>query len=45
MKSINVTFEDEEMKHLKTAKGKLSWRFFILKMLDEVDGDLNKNEP
>jgi len=37
MKSINVTFEDEEMEMLKKAKGKLPWRFFILKMLDEVE--------
>lgn len=41
MRSINVTFEDEEMKRLKEAKGKIkgkiSWRGFILKMLDELE--------
>lgn len=37
MRSINVTFEDEEMERLKKAKGAFSWRSFILKMLDELE--------
>jgi predicted CopG family antitoxin len=31
MKTINVTFEDEEFKSLKRAKGKTSWQKFIMK--------------
>ena len=31
MKTINVTFEDEEHEDLMQAKGKLSWHDFILK--------------
>jgi len=30
MKTINVTFEDSEVKELEKAKGNLSWREFIL---------------
>ena len=32
MKTINVTFEDNEIKSLEELKGKLNWRNFILLM-------------
>ena len=35
MKSISVTFTDEEHTALLKAKGELSWHDFILKMLEE----------
>ena len=34
MKTINVTFEDEEIKKLEDKKEGLSWREFILKIAD-----------
>jgi len=34
MKTINVTFEDKEIKDLEEIKGNLSWRNFILKLLE-----------
>lgn len=34
MKTINVTFEDREYKDLTKIKGELSWRDFILKLID-----------
>nr|URC17116.1 MAG: hypothetical protein [Lokiarchaeota virus Ratatoskr Meg22_1012] len=36
MKYINIVFEDKEFEFLKEKKGNLSWREFILKLL-EVD--------
>lgn len=35
MKTINVTFSDEEHKLLLEAKEELSWHDFILKLLEE----------
>ena len=35
MKSINVTFEDEEFKRPEKAKGEKSWREFILQLVKE----------
>jgi len=35
MKNINVTFEDEEIKELTKAKGKLSWHDFIMKLTEK----------
>jgi hypothetical protein len=32
MKTINVTFEDQEIKDLIKAKGKQSWKEFILQL-------------
>ena len=34
MKTINVTFEDKEIKDLEEIKGNLSWRNFIIKLLE-----------
>lgn len=34
MKTVNIVFEDEEFERLKKAKGELSWRAFILKLLE-----------
>jgi len=39
MKTINVTFEDEEHKKLTEKKGELSWREFILKLTDDKKED------
>ena len=33
MKTINVTFEDEEHERLDVLKGDMSWREFILQLL------------
>jgi len=33
MKSIYVTFEDEEMKQLKEIKGKESWHDLIMQLM------------
>ena len=41
MKSIYVTFEDKEFGRLLKAKGKLSWRNFILLLAKKKKG---KNE-
>lgn len=35
MKTINVTFEDKEFQDLEQKKEELSWRSFILKLLEE----------
>jgi predicted CopG family antitoxin len=35
MKTINVTFEDEEYQALLKKKGDLTWREFILELLKE----------
>lgn len=35
MKTINVTFEDEEYKRLIRKKGKLSWHDFIIKLAEK----------
>jgi len=35
MKSINVYFEDEDYKRLEKEKGSLTWRDFILKLLEK----------
>jgi len=35
--AINVYFEDNEMKKLKKLKSKLSWKEFILKMVDHCN--------
>jgi len=32
MKTINITFEDEEHEELLKRKGKMSWHDFILEM-------------
>jgi len=34
MKSIYVTFEDEEMKKLKEIKGEESWHDFIMQLTE-----------
>lgn len=38
MKTINVTFDDNEMELLENAKGTMTWREFILQWVK------NKNE-
>ena len=43
MKSINVTFEDEEFKRLEKAKGEKSWREFILQLVKEGGNAEHKN--
>ncbi len=35
MKTINVTFEDNEYNRLAEKKGEMSWHEFILKLLEE----------
>lgn len=35
MKSINVTFEDEEFKRLEKVKKEKSWREFILQLAEK----------
>ena len=35
MKTINVTFEDNEYESLKAEKGDLTWRDFILTLTKE----------
>ena len=46
MKQINVYFDDEEYKKLKEKKGKMSWRRFILWMLEVYDGKKpNSRDP
>lgn len=35
MKTINVTFTEEEYKALKDKKGKTSWHDFILELVEE----------
>jgi predicted CopG family antitoxin len=37
MKSISVTFEDEEMEMLVKKKGKRSWREFILTLIGDEE--------
>jgi len=37
MKTINVTFDEKEIKKLKKLKGKQSWREFILNLTQEDD--------
>lgn len=37
MKTINVTFSDENHELLVKAKGELSWHDFILKLLEAED--------
>ena len=39
MKTINVTFEDKEHQKLTEKKGELSWREFILKLIDKDKED------
>lgn len=38
MKSIYVTFEDQEITQLEKRKGKRSWRLFILEATAEKGG-------
>ena len=33
MKTINVTFEDEEIEQLEAKKGEMNWHDFILKLI------------
>lgn len=44
MKTLNVWFEDEEYKLLKTSKGVLSWHDFIIMLAKNYNGDEKKNE-
>ena len=37
MKAINVYFDDSDYNKLKKAKGKLSWREFILQLIKKED--------
>lgn len=37
MKSINVYFEEEDYEKLKEAKGKMSWRDFILQLINKEE--------
>lgn len=37
MKSINVTFEDNEFDSLKKEKGTRSWHNFIMNLADSID--------
>jgi len=39
MKTINVTFEDKEFKELEKRKANLSWREFILKIIQMKGGN------
>ena len=38
MKNINVTFEDSEFKKLEKGKGKMSWKAFIIYLLELKNG-------
>ena len=38
MKTINVTFSDEEVELLLAKKGDLSWHDFIMTLVVEEDG-------
>ena len=37
MKTLNVTFEDEEYNQLVAKKGELSWHDFIMKLIKDSD--------
>jgi len=39
MKTINVTFEDQEINDLEKMKGSLSWREFILQLKGSQKSD------
>ena len=41
MKTINVTFDDNEIEELQRLKGKMTWRQFILQFIgkEELFGD------
>ena len=43
MKQINVYFDDNEYKNLVKQKGKLTWRDFILKLI-ELKGGIKQDE-
>ena len=42
MKTINETFEDSEIILLEKAKGDMTWRKFILQLIEKED-DTNEN--
>ena len=44
MKTINVTFEDEEHERLVKKKGNLSWHDFILKLAENNDEEKKDGE-
>lgn len=39
MRTINTTFEDDEIKFLEEKKGKVSWREFILNLAGYKRGE------
>ena len=45
MKTINVTFSDDEHKRLKTFKGNWSWREFILLMYNHCIESMKEHRP
>lgn len=43
MKQLNETFEDKDFEELKSKKGNLTWRQYILKTLeDKKNGNIQK---
>ena len=44
MKTINVTFSDDEHKRLKTFKGNWSWREFILLMYNHCIESMKRGD-
>lgn len=45
MKTINVTFEDSEYKDLDEIKQDMSWRDFILTLVQSKEGDKSAKNP
>jgi len=43
MKTINVVFEDKEIRKLEEHKGDRSWREYILFLLKNYEGDKNED--
>jgi hypothetical protein len=43
MKAVNIIFEDKEIEELEKIKDGLSWRKFILKMLEDYKNERSKN--
>ena len=35
MRNVNITFDDADFKKLEKAKGKLSWREFVLTLIQK----------
>ncbi len=44
MKTINVTFEDEDIKELERLKGSMTWRQFIIQFIGKKDAGLEDED-